>query len=648
MSPSLSHREALLGRGPTPQYRDAEPDEGLGPETQAGRDRELSSAGPRLRVLLLCDYDEQSAGTIRDHIRSFVEYSRHQYVIRSGRGDLLAGVDLSGYDALVVHYSLVACYDAYLAPPTRRKIRAFRGLKAAFVQDDYRFIDRTVEAFAYLRINALFPLAGPSIIDEVYSPAKLPGVRKVTVLAGYVPEQLATIEVPRYAERPIDVGYRARKLPAWMGSHTLQKWQISERFAADAVRYGLKVDLSCREEDRIYGDDWIRFVTRCKSMLGTESGASVCDFTGKIQENVERHLEHHPNTSFEELRERYFKDEDGRLMMNVISPRCFEAAALRTLMVMYEGEYSGVLEPWRHYVPLKPDHSNMKEVVSILRDDRRAEEIIDRAYRDLILSGRYSYRTMVATIDRVFDECLMPEMLAANRRDPVSPGEPPIPLALPTVVASPGMAAPTPRGPGPIRVAYRRFRELARRASPMPVWALLQAVKRRSSQFRDVFARLRRVPGADLALARFGLLSGGSESMRTLPLLDEIARLRALLAFFAAHRDAAVVLELDSASGDVWLIGVPLAPTVMPGHGTEVAEQDARRILLEKRARRISWSNRDPLGLGCTAPFEAEFVFEQLGVLAKTRPAEVARLLLPGNGMLPYRRIVLTSPSHPA
>ena len=53
--------------------------------------------------------------------------------------------------------------------------------------------------------------------------------------------------------------------------------------------------------------------------------------------------------------------------MNVISPRCFEAAALRTLMVMYEGEYAGILEAGRHYVELKRDHSNIDEVVSAIR-----------------------------------------------------------------------------------------------------------------------------------------------------------------------------------------------------------------------------------------------------------------------------------------
>ena len=39
------------------------------------------------------------------------------------------------------------------------------------------------------------------------------------------------------------------------------------------------LDLSYEEHDRIYGRAWLKFICSCKTMLGTESGASVFDFT---------------------------------------------------------------------------------------------------------------------------------------------------------------------------------------------------------------------------------------------------------------------------------------------------------------------------------------------------------------------------------
>ena len=96
-------------------------------------------------------------------------------------------------------------------------------------------------------------------------------------------------------------------------------------------------------------------------MLGVESGASVFDFTGEIQSKVEQYEKENPGADFYEIRDKFFKKEDGKISLNQISPRCFEAAALKTLMILYEGEYSGILVPWRHYVPLKKDHSNIRK-----------------------------------------------------------------------------------------------------------------------------------------------------------------------------------------------------------------------------------------------------------------------------------------------
>ena len=361
-----------------------------------------------LHILLLCHFEAGTASTIVAHIQAFPRYSQHRFYVLSNLGDLPDWLDLSRFDGIIVHYSLIACYDNFLSPDARRRIREFSGFKAAFVQDDYRWINDTVDALASMRITALFPLAGPDIIDLVYSPEKLPGVHRETVLTGYVPEELARRDVKPFAERPIDVGYRARKVPMWIGSHTLQKWQIADYFVADASRYGLKVDISYREEDRIYGEAWFQFISNCKAMLGTESGASVCDFTGDIQRNVEAHLKRHPDASFEELRDLYFKDVDGKIMMNVISPRTFEAACLRTLMILYDGYYSGILKPWRHYVPLRRDHSNMDEVVAILRDPVRAQHVIDTAYQEIALNPAYTFRAMVQRIDQVIAETFQP------------------------------------------------------------------------------------------------------------------------------------------------------------------------------------------------------------------------------------------------
>ena len=282
----------------------------------------------------------------------------------------------------------------------RQAIGRFQGVKAIFVQDEYRHVDRTVAAMQAMGIHALFTCVPTDEIGKVYPAAKLPGVIRHNVLTGYVDESLIGLQVPDPAQRPIDIGYRARKLPAWLGELGQEKWNIGRRVAEDAPRFGLHVDLAHREES-ITDSTGSIFMTRCKSTLGVESGASVFDFNGELQQVVESDAAQHPHLSFDELKDRHFAHLEGKIRLNQISPRCFEAAALRTLMVLYEGNYSGLLQPWRHYVPLKKDHSNFEEVVSVLRSPERIRQITDCAYKEVACAEANTFRAMVCEFDEV-------------------------------------------------------------------------------------------------------------------------------------------------------------------------------------------------------------------------------------------------------
>jgi len=76
-------------------------------------------------------------------------------------------------------------------------------------------------------------------------------------------------------------------------------------------------------------------------------------------------------------------------------------------MILYPGDYSGVLQPGRHYVELKPDHSNAGDVVATLRDPARAAAIIDKAYQEVAWSGKWSFKALAAHFDQVVDETVI-------------------------------------------------------------------------------------------------------------------------------------------------------------------------------------------------------------------------------------------------
>ncbi|MCZ7562525.1 MAG: glycosyltransferase [Burkholderiales bacterium] len=356
-----------------------------------------------LDVLLVAFIHRSTAGTIADHIHAVKTLSTHNvWTVRRIHplgGILPTRLDLSRFDALILHYSLYLLDDVYLSKAAKERVAAFPGVKVLFVQDEYRQVNAMKDIIRKLGIDLLFTCVPEPEIEKVYPAKELPGLTKINTLTGYVPESLLARATRPLRERPIDVGYRARKLPYWLGRLGVEKWRLASEFLQAVKGRELVCDISAEERDRVYGDAWIEFLSSCKAVLGTESGASVFDFSGDIQRTVDAFVATHPNAPFEEVQERFFTHKEGNIRHNQISPRCFEAAALRTAMILLEGEYSGILQPWRHYVPLKKDYSNLDEVVAVVRDPGRLQSIADTAYREVALNERYSYRAFVSQLD---------------------------------------------------------------------------------------------------------------------------------------------------------------------------------------------------------------------------------------------------------
>ena len=364
----------------------------------------MSARRSALSVLLLCDDWKGHANTIHDHIRAFKTLSRHEVWTYNPRGlRRVRALDLDAFDVVVIHYSLCVLFSHYLPDDLREKLRRYRGLKVQFVQDDYRWVDAITAVMRDIGTHVLFTLVPAPEIPKIWDD-RLPGVVKCTTLAGYVPDELVHRRVPGLEARPLDIGYRGRVLPPWLGRIGQEKAWIAQGVLARAGAYGLKVDVGWRESDRIYGRSWVDFISSCKATLGTESGATITDFDGSIERAVKAYEADHPQADFEEVHREVLAAHEGNVRMNVISPRVFEAVALRTGLILFPGEYSGVVRPGEHYLPLAKDFSNMAEVVDGLRDGAGMQRMIARAYDEIALSGRYSLKAFVAEFDEVVAE----------------------------------------------------------------------------------------------------------------------------------------------------------------------------------------------------------------------------------------------------
>ena len=312
-----------------------------------------------LRGLLIYDKQVGHAETLSTHIRSILNSKTVEFELYSTYGDEFNEIDFSEFDVIVWHYS----WNPILFPislSTQNKFLQFKGEIFWIIQDEYRRINRVNLVIKHFKITKIFSCLPEEVAKIIYTGHE--NLQIVPLLTGYLDETWATSEEKlSINERSIPLTYRGRTLPNYYGPVAKKKSEIADVAKRICVELGLKHDISAKEEDRIYGDAWRKFLSDSVATLGVESSVSILDFTG--------HQEVNGRESYFE-RPQYFPSEIWKEPLrfietgiSVISPRIFEYMSSGCLMILLEGNYSGVLKPNIHYLSINSDFSNLKEVI---------------------------------------------------------------------------------------------------------------------------------------------------------------------------------------------------------------------------------------------------------------------------------------------
>lgn len=352
-----------------------------------------------MNVLVLYNATQTYTNAVFEHLQAFGDYSGHRYFFFDVSPEAQLAIDLSRFDAVGVHFSLRLPFDQ-IPLPVVNELQDFRGLKFLFIQDEY---DNTHHAWNWIQrlgFHIVFTVVPEQSVGRIYPPDRFPNTKFVSVLTGYVPISSETEDefIPP-SKRSLVVGYRGRKLPLRYGALGFEKVLIGQMVAKYCKQNSIPHDIAWDEESRIYGDKWYEFLCSCRSMLGTESGSNIFDWSGDIDALLLSYKKNHPYTSDKEIYQAILAPREIDGVMNQISPKIFEAIAARTVLVLFEGAYSGVLCPERHYISLKKDGSNIDHVFELLGDDDYVDRLVDTAFKDIISSRRYSYEKFVNDVD---------------------------------------------------------------------------------------------------------------------------------------------------------------------------------------------------------------------------------------------------------
>jgi hypothetical protein len=358
-----------------------------------------------MNVLVIYNALQTFTNTVFDHLAAFEQHSRHAVRFCHLEPGSRQTLDLSAFDAVCLHYSLRLPFDE-ISPQVADQIAAFKGARLLFIQDEYDHTRRAQHWIARCRFTDVFTLVPAHAIPTVYPREVVGDVRFHGALAGYAPTFDGDLAPSPPSTRALVFGYRARKLALRYGALGFDKVRIGEGVSDWCRVNGIAHDISWQEEDRIYGEDWLAFLGRCRSTLGSESGCNVFDWDGDLNEQVAAYRKANPRADDQMVYRAVVERHEIPGLMNQISPRVFESIAMRSVLVLYEGAYSGVITASRHYIPLRGDHANIADVESQLRNNDFVDAMAECAYREIIASGAYSFAAMIASFDAVVDAAL--------------------------------------------------------------------------------------------------------------------------------------------------------------------------------------------------------------------------------------------------
>lgn len=252
-------------------------------------------------------------------------------------------------------------------------VKTSPALKIAFPQDEYDCHITLDEWMCDWKVDILYSVL-PEHVKTLYPSFSKKGIIREGFTC-YLNDEDIDLKFVRPEERPIDIGYRARKLPPYFGKIGETKWKIAEAVSRPALQAGLTLDIAVGEKSSLIGKSWLDFISQCKFTLGANSGSSLLDPDGSIQRKVRAYITENPTVSYEEVQKACFPGLDGICEMTAISPRNLEAGLLESCQILVDGSYSGILEPHEHYIPIRDDASNFPDVLRTMRDLEEADRI---------------------------------------------------------------------------------------------------------------------------------------------------------------------------------------------------------------------------------------------------------------------------------
>lgn len=142
---------------------------------------------------------------------------------------------------------------------------------------------------------------------------------------------------------------------------------------------------------------WVELLQSAKATVGAEAGTYYLDRNGSLLEQSKEYVQQNPDANLDDLLEKIFDNTSIEYVSGkAISSRHFEPVGTKTCQILLEGNFNGILKEGEHYISVKKNISNLKDVIDVYSDHDLRNQIVERAYA--YISENHTYKNRVETI----------------------------------------------------------------------------------------------------------------------------------------------------------------------------------------------------------------------------------------------------------
>lgn len=259
-------------------------------------------------------------------------------------------------------------------------LAACRVPKAYFIGNEYKLMPEKMHFCRQLGISLLVTQSNDDRVAVLYRKAL--GC-EVTCIPNTGVDVTVFRPLRRLEDRPIDIGYRACPADWYLGNN--EKTEIAEFFVSNADRFGLVTDISLDMDRRFDALGYADFLNCCRGQIGTEAGGDYFELTDKTRKLVNAYVNNHCDATWPEVEGLFFDSYGPSVPMRIISGRQVEAAACKTVQILFDGRYNNYILPDVHYIPLRKDFANADETINKLKDMTYCAKLTDNAF-DVVMT----------------------------------------------------------------------------------------------------------------------------------------------------------------------------------------------------------------------------------------------------------------------